>query len=233
MISPKPDADALHMRVLLVEDDPWWAETVELMLRQGGHAYRTATLGKAAIEYATQEDFDLVILDIMLPDTDGYEVIERLRTAKVRTPILVQSGLVVRRNEDDARAFGVDEIIIKPFGRDELAKRMRSAVARGEPTVAGAPTDVPRSAGAESKGASEMPRSPRSKRIKAAQMIHHKTAASCMVLNLSGGGAAIRLPRHLRECPPVFTLKLDTGDTHRCEVCWRLRDKVGVKFLSD
>jgi DNA-binding response OmpR family regulator len=220
------------MRVLLVEDDPSWAETVELMLRQGGHAYRTATLGKAAVELATQEQFDLVILDIMLPDTDGYEVIEHLRAAEVRTPILVQSGLVVRRNEDDARAFGVNEIIIKPFGRDELAQRMQSAVALRTPRVARAPVDATGPAGADPEGAAKRSRSPRSKRIKAAQMIHEKTATSCMVLNLSGGGAAIRLPRHLRQCPSVFDLKLDTGEVHRCEVRWRLRDKVGVKFIT-
>lgn len=216
----------------MVEDDPSWAKAVELMLREEGHACCTANLGEQAVELATHEDFDLVILDIMLPDTDGYEVIERLRTAEVRTPILIQSGLVVRRNKDDAQSFGVDEIIIKPFGSDELAQCLHRAVAQREPDIVCPPADAPGAEAAGVEGAAERPRPPRSKRIKPAKMIHGGTAASCMVLNLSGGGAAIRLPRHMRDCPPIFTLELDTGRVHRCEVRWRLRDKVGVKFVA-
>jgi CheY-like chemotaxis protein len=214
------------MRVLLVEDDPTWLETVELMLRQGGHSWRSASRGEQALALATQERFDLVILDIMLPDTDGYEVIERLRAAEVRTPILIQSGLVVRRDEDDAQAFGVDEIIVKPFGRDELARCMEKAAGFGESAVAPAPT-------ADTEDAAERPRPPRPKLIKAAKMIHDEATASCMVLNLSDGGAAIRLPRHLRDCPAIFALELGPGRVRRCEVRWRLNDKVGVKFVAN
>jgi DNA-binding response OmpR family regulator len=220
------------MRVLLVEDDPSWVESVELMLREDGHTCCTANLGEQAVELATHEDFDLIILDIMLPDMDGYEVIERLRAAEVRTPILIQSGLVIRRNKDDAQAFGVDEIIIKPFGRDELARCLQSAVAPRESDIPRPPTDVPGAEVADLEGDAKSLRLRRSKRIKPAKMIHQNTAASCMVLNLSGGGAAIRLPRHMGDCPPIFTLKLDTGRVHRCEVCWRVGDKVGVKFVA-
>ena len=81
------------MRVLLVEDDANTAQSIELILKSEGYIVDTTDLGEDGLEIGKLYDYDIIILDLMLPDIDGYEVLRRLRAARVRTPILILSGL--------------------------------------------------------------------------------------------------------------------------------------------
>ena len=80
------------MRVLLVEDDTSTAKTIEMMLKSEGYICDCTDLGEDGLEIGKIYDYDLIILDLMLPDMDGYEVLRRLRSSKVRTPILILSA---------------------------------------------------------------------------------------------------------------------------------------------
>ena len=91
------------MRVLLVEDDTSTAKSIELMLKTEGFIVDTTDLGEDGLEIGKLYDYDIIILDLMLPDIDGYEVLKRLRASKVDTPILILSGL----SEMDSKIKGV------------------------------------------------------------------------------------------------------------------------------
>src|SRR3546814_12741623 len=80
------------MRVLLVEDDSAMAKSIELMLKTEGFIVDTADLGEDGLEIGKIYDYDIIVLDLVLPDIDGYEVLRRLRDARVVTPILILSG---------------------------------------------------------------------------------------------------------------------------------------------
>jgi CheY-like chemotaxis protein len=91
----------------------WVAEAAELMLAAEGHSGETAANGEEALRLAVEKDYDLILLDIMLPDTDGFEVINRLREARTAIPILCQTGLVDQK--DLSASLGVPDCLAKPF----------------------------------------------------------------------------------------------------------------------
>jgi two-component system cell cycle response regulator CtrA len=122
------------MRVLQVEDDPTAAQAVEQMLKSKGYACETTAYGELAVELATQNDYDIILLDIMLPDIDGYEVLRRLQAAQVHTPVLIQSGIIGRDELEKGAGFGVDDYLVKPFTRSELAERIETALQRPDDT---------------------------------------------------------------------------------------------------
>src|SRR5436190_3810483 len=120
------------MRVLLVEDDAATAASIELMLRKENFICDTTDLGEDGLEIGKLYDYDIILLDLMLPDIDGYEVLRRLRAARVNTPILILSGL----NEMDSKlkglGFGADDYLTKPFDRRELIARIQAIVRRSK-----------------------------------------------------------------------------------------------------
>src|SRR5919199_2503367 len=120
------------MRVLLIEDDATTAAGMALTLKQAGFVCDTTDLGEDGLEIGKLYDYDIIILDLMLPDIDGYEVLRRLRAARVKTPILILSGL----NELDAKikglGFGADDFLTKPFDRRELIARIQAIVRRAK-----------------------------------------------------------------------------------------------------
>ncbi|KAF0136983.1 MAG: two-component system cell cycle response regulator CtrA [Rhodospirillaceae bacterium] len=81
------------MRVLVVEDDPTTTQVIELVLRREGMVVDSTASGEDGLEIAKLYDYDVVVLDLMLPDTDGYEVLRRLRQARIETPVIILSGL--------------------------------------------------------------------------------------------------------------------------------------------
>ena len=114
------------MRVLQIEDDARTAQTVEMILNSEGHDCDTADCGGRALELARNAEYDIILLDIGLPDIDGYEVLSRLRGAGVTTPVIIQSGLVLRKNE--IKGLGVEDCLAKPFGRQELAESLETVI---------------------------------------------------------------------------------------------------------
>jgi len=99
------------MRVLLVEDDPSVAKSIELMLRGEGFICDTTDLGEDGLEIGKLYDYDIIVLDLMLPDIDGYEVLRRLRAAKVQTPVLILSGLSEPDQKIKGLGFGADDYL--------------------------------------------------------------------------------------------------------------------------
>src|SRR5271154_163028 len=120
------------MRVLLVEDDSATATSIEMMLRAEGFICDTTDLGEDGLEIGKLYDYDIIILDLMLPDIDGYEVLRRLRAARVRTPILILSGLGELDHKIKGLGFGADDFLTKPFDRRELVARIQAIVRRAK-----------------------------------------------------------------------------------------------------
>jgi two-component system cell cycle response regulator CtrA len=128
----KPSRGAGAMRVLLVEDDANTAQSIELILKSEGYIVDTTDLGEDGLEIGKLYDYDIIILDLMLPDIDGYEVLRRLRSSRVNTPILILSGLSELDNKIKGLGFGADDYLTKPFDRRELLARIQAIVRRSK-----------------------------------------------------------------------------------------------------
>ena len=118
------------MRVLLVEDDSATAKTIELMLKAEGFVCDITDLGEDGLEIGKLYDYDIIVLDLMLPDIDGYEVLRRLRSARVETPILILSGLSELDAKIKGLGIGADDYLTKPFDKRELIARIQAIVRR-------------------------------------------------------------------------------------------------------
>jgi two-component system cell cycle response regulator CtrA len=120
------------MRVLLVEDDTNTAKSIELMLKAESFIVDSTNLGEDGLEIGKLYDYDIIILDLMLPDIDGYEVLRRLRSSRVNTPILILSGLNELDSKIKGLGFGADDYLTKPFDRRELIARIQAIVRRSK-----------------------------------------------------------------------------------------------------
>lgn len=120
------------MRVLLVEDDSSTAKSIELMLHSEGFIVDTTDLGEDGLEIGKLYDYDIILLDLMLPDIDGYEVLRRLRQSRVNTPILILSGLTELDHKIKGLGFGADDYLTKPFDKRELIARIQAIVRRSK-----------------------------------------------------------------------------------------------------
>ncbi len=120
------------MRVLLVEDDPTTSKSIEMMLTSAGMVLDTTDLGEDGLEIGKLYDYDIIILDLMLPDMDGFEVLRRLRASKVETPVLILSGLTEPDNKVKGFGTGADDYLTKPFNKEELVARIHAIVRRSK-----------------------------------------------------------------------------------------------------
>jgi two-component system, cell cycle response regulator CtrA len=120
------------MRVLLVEDDPTTSKSIELMLQNANLNVYATDLGEEGIDLAKLYDYDLILLDLNLPDMNGHEVLRQLRIAKVETPILILSGQDDTENKLKGFGFGADDYMTKPFHRQELVARIHAIVRRSK-----------------------------------------------------------------------------------------------------
>jgi two-component system cell cycle response regulator CtrA len=120
------------MRVLLVEDDAATAQSIEMMLRSEGYVCDVTDMGEDGLEIGKLYDYDIIVLDVMLPDIDGYEVLRRLRAARVSTPTLILSGLTALDEKIKGLGFGADDYLTKPFDKRELIARIQAIVRRSK-----------------------------------------------------------------------------------------------------
>ncbi|ARE38305.1 DNA-binding response regulator [Rhodovulum sp. P5] len=120
------------MRVLLVEDDPTTAKSIELMLTHANLNVYTTDLGEEGVDLAKLYDYDLILLDLNLPDMNGHEVLRQLRLARIETPILILSGAADTENKIKGFGFGADDYMTKPFHREELVARIHAIIRRSK-----------------------------------------------------------------------------------------------------
>src|ERR1700712_4278499 len=120
------------MRVLLIEDDAAVAQSIELMLKTAGFNPFVTDLGEEGIDLGKLYDYDIILLDLTLPDMSGYEVLRSLRVAKVKTPILILSGMSSIEDKVKGLGFGADDYLSKPFHKDELIARIHAIVRRSK-----------------------------------------------------------------------------------------------------
>jgi two-component system cell cycle response regulator CtrA len=120
------------MRILLVEDDPTTSRSIELMLTHANLNVYATDMGEEGIDLAKLYDYDLILLDLNLPDMNGHEVLRQLRMARVDTPILILSGVDDTENKIRGFGFGADDYLTKPFHREELVARIHAIIRRSK-----------------------------------------------------------------------------------------------------
>jgi two-component system, cell cycle response regulator CtrA len=120
------------VRILLVEDDPTTSKSIEMMLQNANLNVYATDLGEEGIDLAKLYDYDLILLDLNLPDMNGHEVLRQLRVAKVETPILILSGMDDTESKLKGFGFGADDYMTKPFNRQELIARIHAIVRRSK-----------------------------------------------------------------------------------------------------
>jgi two-component system cell cycle response regulator CtrA len=120
------------MRVLLIEDDSSIAQSIELILKSESFNVYTTDLGEEGVDLGRLYDYDIILLDLNLPDMSGFEVLRSLRISKVRTPILILSGLASIEHKVKGLGFGADDYMTKPFHKTELIARVHAIVRRSQ-----------------------------------------------------------------------------------------------------
>jgi len=120
------------MRILLVEDDPTTAKSIEMMLTHANLNVYTTHMGEEGIDLAKLYDYDLILLDLDLPDMSGHEVLRQLRVARVETPILILTGEADTDSKIKGFGFGADDYMTKPFHREELVARIHAIIRRSQ-----------------------------------------------------------------------------------------------------
>ena len=120
------------MRALVIEDDPVSARLIEQALKTENMISEPADCGEDGIELAKLYDFDIIVLDLRLPDMEGYEVVRRLRAARVQTPVLILSGRSDPTDKVKGLMGGADDYLTKPFNKSELVARIQAIVRRSK-----------------------------------------------------------------------------------------------------
>ncbi len=120
------------MRVLLVEDDSAVARSIELMLKAAGFNIYMTDLGEEGVDLGKIYEYDIIVLDLTLPDISGYEVLKQLRMSRVNTPVMILSGNPDIEAKVKTLGFGADDYLTKPFNKDELIARITAIVRRSK-----------------------------------------------------------------------------------------------------
>src|SRR3984885_677686 len=132
MFQPRIARKRVGMRVLLIEDDSATARSIELMLKSESITVYTTDLGEEAIDLGKIYDYDIILLDLNLPDMSGFEVLRKLRVSRVKSPVLILSGLATIEDKIKGLGFGADDYMTKPFHKDELLARIHAIVRRSQ-----------------------------------------------------------------------------------------------------
>ena len=120
------------MRVLLIEDDSATAQSIELMLKSEGFNVYTTDLGEEGVDLGKIYDYDLILLDLNLPDMSGMDVLRNLRVGKIDTPVMILSGTTEIDTKVKMLGGGADDYMTKPFHKDELVARIHAVVRRSQ-----------------------------------------------------------------------------------------------------
>jgi two-component system cell cycle response regulator CtrA len=120
------------MRALLVEDEPTVLHSVAGMLRSEKIVVDTAEAGEEALELLRHYEYDILVLDVLLPDMDGFDVVRRMRAARIDVPVLLLSSLGRPQARVKGFALGADDFVTKPFDRAELLARVQAVVRRSK-----------------------------------------------------------------------------------------------------
>jgi two-component system, cell cycle response regulator CtrA len=120
------------VRILLVEDDPTTSRSIEMMLTHANLNVFCTDLGEDGIDLAKLYDYDLILLDLNLPDMSGHEVLRQLRLARIETPILILTGADDTESKIKGFGFGADDYLTKPFHREELVARIHAIIRRSK-----------------------------------------------------------------------------------------------------
>jgi two-component system OmpR family response regulator len=121
------------MRVLIVEDEPLLASTLTVGLRAEGFVVVAVANGVEGLRQACENEFDVVVLDIMLPGLNGYEVLRRMRAREVWTPVMMLTAKDGEYDQTDAFDLGADDYLTKPFSFIVLVARLRALMRRSAP----------------------------------------------------------------------------------------------------
>lgn len=120
------------MRILLIEDDPVTSRSIALMLGHANFNVYTTDLGEEGIDLAKLYDYNLILLDLVLPDINGHDVLRQLRVARIDTPILILSGGTDTENKMRGFGSGADDYLTKPFHLEELIARIHAIIRRSK-----------------------------------------------------------------------------------------------------
>ena len=155
------------MRVLLIEDDRAVTQSIELMLKSENFNVFTTDLGEEGPDLGKLYDYDIILLDLNLPDMSGYEVLRSLRVSKIKTPILILSGNAGIEDKVKGLGFGADDYMTKPFHKDELIARIQAIVRRskGHARSASSPATSPSIVDQTDRRSGGRPRLPDRQRI--------------------------------------------------------------------
>jgi two-component system OmpR family response regulator len=124
--------------LLVVDDEPFLRDAVAASLRFLGFAVTTAETGLGALRLARDHAYDLIVLDVMLPDTDGFEIVRRLRGEGNYVPVIFLTARDTQSDKVTGLTIGGDDYMTKPFGLEELAARVRSVLRRTRPDTGAA-----------------------------------------------------------------------------------------------
>jgi two-component system, cell cycle response regulator CtrA len=122
----------IGMRVLVVEDDSAIARSVELILKSESFNVYATEFGEQGVDLGKHYFYDIILLDLSLPDMSGFEVLQSLRASKVKTPILILSGIASIENKVKGLGFGADDYMTKPFHKSELLARIHAIIRRSQ-----------------------------------------------------------------------------------------------------
>ncbi len=115
-----------------IEDDSATAQSIELMLKSESFNLYTTDLGEEGVDLGKIYDYDIILLDLNLPDMSGFDVLRSLRASKVKAPILILTGLAAIEDKVRGLGFGADDYLTKPFHKDELVARIQALVRRSK-----------------------------------------------------------------------------------------------------
>lgn len=208
------------MRVLYVEDDNAMAVAVATMLRRAGYHCDLARFGREAVSLGLAGHYDVILLDLGLPDIDGYQVVENIRAGGDRTPVVMLTGLVDPQRDSRGASLGVEDYLLKPFNRETLLGAIENGIARGRAAAAARapaaedPTDQPA----------------RPKLSGRAIFDDGRPAIECTIVSVTSDGAALRVDGDPTGWPEAFVLSVPGDKGYRCRTCWQTGDKIGVRF---